>query len=203
MIFGAVAEDASKLWHNLRFNVEHDIPCPDFRTGLSFVLETTSGDLQVSKGNGVMSYESNGHTFVLSSQGYRNSKYRGEASLEYDGTKYELYRNRGLNFFIYSIESGSLIDVFSIDLFIDHSLEIRRNLSLSTLFLFHSLPDEEKIPYVKSLKDGDDFQRKVAYEICNEYHDLYPKLNSLLMKMLWSGIGTEPDKRRALYIHQC
>ncbi|MBR4227362.1 MAG: hypothetical protein IKR86_11510 [Candidatus Methanomethylophilaceae archaeon] len=203
LIFGAVAEDASRLWHRLRFNVEHDIPRPDFRIGLSFVLETAGGRMQVFRGNGDSVYETDGHRFVLSSQGYRNSKSRGGASLEHDGVKYELYRSRGLNFFIYSAESESLIDAFSIDLSMDHSLGIHRNLSLSTLFLFRDFPDEEKVPYVKSLKDGDDYQRRVAYEICDRYHGQYPKLNPLLMKMLWSGIGTVPDKKRALHFHQC
>jgi len=199
LIFGAVAEDASAFWNRIQFNDEHRIPCPEPGTGLSFVLDTDSGELLVNKGDGETSYEKNGRRFILSSYGCKGSRSEEGASLSYDGALYELYRSRGLIFFIYSVEFASLIDAFSVD----GDLCIRRDLSLSTLFLFQTFPEEEVVPYVKSLKDGDEYQRKVAYEICSRYHDRYPKLKPLLIKMLWSGIGAEPDKKRALYLHQC
>ena len=52
LIFGAVADEASTLWHDLSFNKEHGIPSPEYRGGLSFVLDTRSGELLVNKGNG-------------------------------------------------------------------------------------------------------------------------------------------------------
>ncbi len=202
ILFGAVADEASKLWHDLRFNEGHAIPSPEFRGGLSFALDTSSGELRVNIGNGESQYNMGGRTFTVFSQGFKSFNDKGEAHLIYNGTKYELYKSRGLNIFVYSSESDSLIDAFSVDLFNDRSLSVRHRLSLSTVFLFPAIPDDEKVRYVLSLKDGDGYERKVAYEICSRYSSQYPKLEPLLIKMLWSGVGTEPDKKEALHRHQ-
>ena len=155
IIFGAVCDESSIFWDKVSFFREKLlIHSPQYRQGLVFVYEVSKKKIkcEYSK-NPVLSYRYKNYNFLAESQGFMNNRDKGIARFTINNKKYELKNNRGLNILVWNVQTETIDDLYSVDLFSDSKMIVKRNYPPELSELTYILDGNEQFDYILNLLD--------------------------------------------------